>query len=404
MEPANFSNNNFSVTGVFTTRNFSDEASQRRDPYIIAAQASISVVLLTVSSFANGLVFFLLVRFKTLQTAHNILVADLAVVDLLNIVINVPLFVCYAVLDLDVFQGRLTAWLLSTLHVLFAYLTLTTMFMMMTDRFMAIRFPFSYRHIKTKKRILVAIFVKWLLSFVAVFSVYGPLYNVNLGDSPVLEYRMTYNRESNAAIPRILAPLVLLGSVFLYLFSWYTLKRHARVNLPRAQHRTGRKRKEKAINTILFIIILFCASFVPEILRSTRPLELVGKAKQWLLFGLSFLIFLPSAVNPFVYFRRVERFRLALKQLMTRRENHESQWRRDNVHVGAVIPLRASFFKFSENLGCSDVTSERTGESSFEGRRINQGMITRRNSEMASITTKLHDSQLTIPLNKRHSV
>ena len=285
--------------------------------YSMGAQIVVSFLLLAVASGANGLLLGLLARFKALQTTSNVLIVDLAVVDLLNVLINVPLFMCYGVMDLEVFRGKLISWFVGTLHVLFAYLTLTTMCLMMMHRFLAIRFPVYYQAKKTRTRVLMAILVKWLLSVITVIGVYAYLFKIDLGNSPVEEYRASYNKESKAVIPRIFAPAILVVSICLYMVCRRTLKATSR-NLQRIQDSAVEKGKQKAINTILIVVVIFCASYVPEILRSSFPLGLAGKHRQWLQFALNVVLFLPSTINPFIYFVRVTSFRRAFKGLFAR--------------------------------------------------------------------------------------
>lgn len=299
----------------------SDDETQPANVITIAVQLFLSTCLFLVSILGNSLICFLLARFKSLRNVHNILVVDLVVVDLLNVVINGPLFVCYVVLDLDSFRGRLTAWVVSTLHVLFAYLTLTTMFLMMIERFLAIQFPFKYRVGKTKQKTLVAVLIKWLLSAVAVLSVYVPLYEINLGKRSVREYRTAYS-EISPIVGRYLSPPILLASVFLYFFTRRALKvQDSRLRVSGLamsavdKLKLANRKKSKGLNTILIIIIIFCISYVPTMFRSAFSFGARGSAMQWLVFVLCSSLFLPSALNSLVYFGRVENFQTAVKRL-----------------------------------------------------------------------------------------
>ena len=293
----------------------SDGITQTSNVNTVAVQVVLSSCLFFVSALGNGLLCFLLARFKHLRTVANIPVADLAVVDLLNIIINGALFVCSVLLSFDTFRGRLIAWLVSTLHVFFAFLTLTTMFMMMMDRFLAIQFPFKYRAIKTKKKVLVIIFIKWLLSLVAVLAVFVPLYKVDLGECLVIDYRVAYGEELGFKIGRyFLGPPVLLGSICVYVISRRSLKSN-NSNLPAgsSSQRSSDQRTKKALNTIVITLLIFCFSYIPSFFIGANTFRLL-QSRRWRLFVLYFLLFIPSALNPFVYLGRVQCFQVIIRQ------------------------------------------------------------------------------------------
>ena len=196
---------------------------------------------------------------------------------------------------------------------------------MLIHRFLAIRFPLKYRAVKTKQNVLITIAVKWLLNFIIVLSVYVPLLKIDLGTcGSVIEYRDSYANESHQVILRVFTPLVLLGIIVLFLLSWRAFGQKSRENgqihptlLANLQTITKR-RNQVALKTILITVVIFCISYVPVVLRSVHSLGMQGDAKKWLLFVLSLLLFLPNAIDPFIYFARVANFRSAIKQLYQR--------------------------------------------------------------------------------------
>ena len=66
---------------------------------IAAVQSILYIILLLTVIVGNGLFFSLYIRHKTLRTVHHALFADLSVIDSLNSIINMPLSICYVVLD-----------------------------------------------------------------------------------------------------------------------------------------------------------------------------------------------------------------------------------------------------------------------------------------------------------------
>lgn len=356
----------FNETGKLIPGADSCSSGETQTPNVstIAVHLLLASSLFLVSILGNGFMCFLLARFKQLQTVSNFLLVDLAVVNLLSVGINGPLFVCYVVLDLDALRGRLVAWFVSTLHVFFAFLTLITMFLMLIHRFLAIRFPLKYRAMKTKQNVLITIAVKWLLNFIIVLSVYVPLLKIDLGTcGSVIEYRESYANESHQVILRVFTPLVLLGIIVLFLLSWRAFGQKSRENgqihptlLANLQTITKR-RNQVALKTILITVVIFCISYVPVVLRSVHSLGMQGGAKKWLLFVLSLLLFLPNAIDPFIYFARVANFRSAIKQLYQRSASNIQVRKREE------IPLNIIKVRTTEEMGapCTDDSKQHVG-------------------------------------------
>ena len=63
-------------------------------------------------------------RFKKLRTVPNLFIANMAMIDLLNAVINMPLYILYDVLQvLSTMRGKAIAFTITALHVLFSHLS-----------------------------------------------------------------------------------------------------------------------------------------------------------------------------------------------------------------------------------------------------------------------------------------
>ena len=140
------------------------------------------------SLLGNGFILAVVSRFKKLRTVPNILVANLALVDLLNSIVNTPLAMM-SVLEVNWFKGRTLAILANFSQRLFTALNLVSMLVMMANVYLAI--PFDLRHLawKTKKKTLICCFLIWLIDIVAVSLHTVLLLDINLGDASVHEYR-----------------------------------------------------------------------------------------------------------------------------------------------------------------------------------------------------------------------
>ena len=91
--------------------------------------------LLISSALGNGFVLGIVARFKKLGTYPNILIANLSLVDLLNAVINMPIFFLWAVLKVSWFKGKILATISSFLSRLLALLNLASMSLLQVNVF-----------------------------------------------------------------------------------------------------------------------------------------------------------------------------------------------------------------------------------------------------------------------------
>ena len=70
----------------------------------MAVQLCLVVILMVISFGGNATVGALLMRFKKLRTIPNILIANMALVDKLNSIINMPIFVLHSMLQVHSFM------------------------------------------------------------------------------------------------------------------------------------------------------------------------------------------------------------------------------------------------------------------------------------------------------------
>ena len=114
-------------------------------------------LLASAALLGNGFVLAIVGRFKSLRTVHNILIANLAVVDLLSAAINVPIYMISYVSGTSWLRGKILAIISSSLYRLFLMLNLVSMLAMMINMYLAISFGLRYLAWKTKKKALICV-------------------------------------------------------------------------------------------------------------------------------------------------------------------------------------------------------------------------------------------------------
>ena len=125
--------------------------------------SSLDSSLTLVSIIGNGSFIAIFVRFKNLRNFPNILFVNLAVVDFLNVVINIPLYLFSIVWETSWMRGKTLAVISASLHLEFVLLNMVSMFAIMLDRFLALRFSLKYYTWKTTSKAYVAVVLIWLI-------------------------------------------------------------------------------------------------------------------------------------------------------------------------------------------------------------------------------------------------
>ena len=177
----------------------------------------LAALLASCSVTGNGFVIVIIARFKSLQTVPNIFIGNLALVDLLNAAINMPIHVIYTVLEDSWFREQKLAIAVTFSNRLFVVLNLASMLLLMTDLYLAISRDLRYLVWKTKKKALIGVFLIWFTSIVMVTSFSIPLLDIHLGNAQVRVYRAEiFNRRKHFG-STIVALFIISASVLGFL-------------------------------------------------------------------------------------------------------------------------------------------------------------------------------------------
>ena len=121
----------------------------------VAFQLGFAIVILVSSVIGNGFSGALLVRFKQLRTVQNILMANVALVHVINAIFNIPSFVTL--------YTKLGSPVVGPLYNLYYHLNLFSMLCMAIDRYAAIVYGIRYLTWKTTKKACLSVLLAWLL-------------------------------------------------------------------------------------------------------------------------------------------------------------------------------------------------------------------------------------------------
>ena len=296
---------------------FRNETSPSLDQHTVVPWSVVLCLVLLASLVGNGLLYFLVCRVKQLRKASNLLVGNLGAVNLLHATVNGAFALSSVVASAEISRGRLWAFCMFTFHMYFSFLTLTTMFLMLLDQSLAIRYPFRYKQFKTTAVVLAVIFGNWLLSLVPVLVICGPFYRIDLKGCPAMSARVAYTKEPRFEVGRyVLGPPFLLGSVALYVISKRQLKVGANIfSTELSSQRRIQAQHRKALNTTFITVSTIVLSFGAALLLNiTSPSN--NPRLQWL--ANYTVLFVPGAATPLIHFVRVQSFREIIVGIWTR--------------------------------------------------------------------------------------
>ncbi|KAL9964056.1 hypothetical protein ACROYT_G027632 [Oculina patagonica] len=207
----------------------------------------------------------------------------------------------------------------SMLHRLFTIANLASMLAMMTNMYLAISFGLRYLGWKTNKKALVCNVLIWIFSFVVTIVSSIPLFDINLGDAGVPEYKLQIFEQAKPFVVSFLALFLILGAVVCFLTTREIKKKkkeRAELNLPPTQAEARLKMDIKAIKTIAITVAAYFLCYGPTIVYAMFGLQEETQPDSGLGLIVWYSLFISSAVNPTIYYLRTSRCRSAFKQFL----------------------------------------------------------------------------------------
>ena len=195
----------------------------------------LGAVLTSASVLGNGFVLATITRFKSLRTVPNILIANLAVVDLLHAAVNLP-FHMISNSEASWYRSQTLAIVTAFLSRVFAIFNLVSMLAMMSNVFLAITFDFKYLAWKTKKKARICVVLIWLISLVVTILGSIPLLNINLGAAHVRNYRAEIYKQGKYFIGSCFAFSIVCGGVLGFLTTRAIKKNKKKVSIRFSAH------------------------------------------------------------------------------------------------------------------------------------------------------------------------
>ena len=283
----------------------------------LSGAASVALSLWFASSglaavIGNAVALWLFYKNKSLRTISNWFLASLCVADFLAGLVVDPVYIGIRVFA----QPRIGSILRKVIQMVWIHSTASTVFNLCcvsVDRFIAIRFPFRYQDIITKKRCYTVIIMVWLISLFLPFS------------RILVENATTFGGFWLSLLFIFFAlPLTVVTSCCFWIFiiakkQASRIKRENLQNFNEMNSPVRAIQNHKAIKTVGFVLGVYIVSWMPFSVLSVAHYvtasdncfsnKLVYIVWPWL----EAVCLTSSAINPWIYFFRNREFREALR-------------------------------------------------------------------------------------------
>ncbi|WKY05910.1 hypothetical protein Q1695_006259 [Nippostrongylus brasiliensis] len=284
-------------------------------------------VLCVCSVYGNSLVILVILYFRRLRTATNILILNLAIADLLIAVFCIP-FSYWQVLIFDdqrwVFGSAMCS-LLSFFQGIAVFLSSWTLVVISFDRWMAIMFVLSPNMRLTRKRAVYLVLATWAFSITMAL----PLFLVSRihtsddikrcdEDWSTVEELIPGSRRLYSYLVLVLQYIVPL-TVLIITYTFIGMKMwNSRIPGPTSSTKKVVMERHESVKKLIPMVILISAMFavcwLPILLLINVVVDLWPSVASWkfILYIWWFshgLAMMHSMVNPIVYFLRNARFR-----------------------------------------------------------------------------------------------
>jgi len=273
--------------------------------YIMIASVIADYVIMLGIIPLNFLVVLIIIKNRKLQIPANLCMACTAVCDFFIGCFSMPIFTANFWLAYHRQHNcQLYDWMYSLIHY-FAVTSFVMVIMMITDRYLAIVYPFKYHKIHNKQYIC-AIMVMWLAitSFITTIVLTNSLFILMMFEA-----------------------VVFFGAIFFATFVYFKIRMKITLTRKRIKQTTIQKnqndfrvRKNSSFQqeVLLFLMVgSIVACYIPQLICVTFWMFLsdsdwIQALNMWGFFSAS----LKSLVNPLVYCYSLRRMRRAMKMLL----------------------------------------------------------------------------------------
>lgn len=281
-------------------------------------QFAMCILLIMVTALTSSMFFLLLVRFKALRTITNLLMAQLALSNLLCSSIGVSVFIYFEVMNLSKpWDGLISGFIYYT-EATFCYVNAYFFILIAVDRYLTTEFEKRYAEWKSKNKVIAATVACWMFPMIANTSgLIGGIKSrvpITVGD-----YKMNFN---SRMVDICHKAMLCLACVVLATVIQISVSR--KINALKFLKRRNEKKKAEneeliAVKSLAITSVIYCISFALSIALTqlTVYVEKYSTRFVWCYFLSQYVIHIPSTMNIPITWLMTTRSRRALKKMFS---------------------------------------------------------------------------------------
>ena len=297
----------------------------------VIAQLVLLSVIFVIAFLGNSAILVSVAYFKALQTVPNILIVNLALIDLLNTLVNMPIFAAFYILQSSAFQGKLPSYVVISMHNFLLYNNVLSLALLTADRYFAISHGIRYHVWKTARKAYGGMGVSWLLATVMIvcLGIYRHSVLEHYEGLKTIEYRRILYKSAGWRVAFAVYSVPFCVIFVLGGLTYRTVRKRAlkikeltqlgmySTHMKEALEK-GRQLEARTGQTIFLVVVVYLVCCFPALLHSVLVRR--GVDSTWSEFFAYFFTHVTSACNPVVYALRAGRFRKVLMDLVRRRD------------------------------------------------------------------------------------
>ncbi|XP_071944226.1 beta-4C adrenergic receptor-like [Antedon mediterranea] len=300
---------------LFTLRNITTE--EMRDNLIFVLTVYIPLDFVIISG--NALVLFLIRQTRSYDEPQFVLLGSLAFVDLLTGIIAVPMFMWACILQRSLYLQNIDLCQIQYIPSnICISVSVCHLLCITVDRYVSIMKPLQYHKLVNLNRIYFSIALSWVIG--CVYGTVELFWAMEKIEGIFFCYQMDQRAidvQRYITLWMILTDTILL--IILYFRIFLEARKHEKriVSIPVSTRRIVRKRF-KAAKTSALVIGAFGITFLPYAMKPVLYLVYQPSDLYWYDLIADVLVYMSSAVNPFIYVCRLQQFSCALRRLLNK--------------------------------------------------------------------------------------
>ena len=289
-------NNSTDNDNGLTARYSNNDPNKNTLETVMVINCVLNAPLMLISILGNALVLAAIIKTPSIRSTSMHMLCSLAASDLLVGLISQPLYIAS-----ELSKESSLAKAMITIGYSFCLVSLATVTAISVDRYVALHYHMRYATLVTYSRVRYTLVIVWITSLLV-----NSVYFLNIDRLLLM-------------LSDVISGILLLISTFSYFRIYLVVRRHhsqihaqqQAVQTVSAKNGARMMRlKQSALNTFVFYIVLISCYFPMYIILTLHGTSYKKWQPQWN-FAIT-LVFMNSAINPFLYCWRIRELRVAV--------------------------------------------------------------------------------------------